>query len=89
MLNRYIPIYIFPALLLLAGCGGGLMGDVQNEQTRFLREKSAEIGSKDVVMFDIRRRATEKLIEGCHRKKANVEAKIDCVNTALKILDLN
>ena len=86
MLNRYIPIYIFPALLLLGACA--ITGD-DEEKMRWLREKSAEIGSKDVVMFDIRRRATEKLIEGCHRKKSNVEAKIDCVNTALKILAPN
>ncbi len=84
MLNRYRPIVIFPALLLLAGCA--ITGD-DEEKMRFLREKSAEIGSKDVVMFDTRKRATDAVIRECLGNDVETVDKIACILLALEIVD--
>ena len=72
-------------VLALSGCSGlsGLSPDVQ----RYLREKSAEIGAKDVVLFEMKRRATEKLIERCLATITDpVENSIECVKSALRLV---
>lgn len=76
---------IAAVMLALGGCSGisGLSPDVQ----RYLREKSAEIGSKDVVLFEMKRRAADKLIERCLATITGpIENSIDCVKSALKLV---
>ena len=71
--------------LALAGCSG--LSGLSPEAQRYLREKSAEIGAKDVVVFEMRRRAADKLIEACLSKISTpVENSIDCVRAALKLV---
>ena len=86
-MNRYIPIVIFPALLMLAACGSGLSGAVQDEQTRFLREKSSEFGAKGVIMFEMRRKAVDSLLGECLGGEDGVNEKIICVTSALRLLE--
>ena len=72
-------------MLALGWCSGlsGLSPDMQ----RYLREKSAEIGAKDVVLFEMKRRATEKLIERCLATITSpVENSIECVKSALRLV---
>lgn len=52
----------------------------------FLREKSAEIGGKDALEWNMRMRAVEWLNDACRRKTGPIEKRIDCVKTVLKLL---
>ena len=76
-------VVILALALGVAGCSGLSSPEIQ----RILREKSAEIGAKDVVVFEMRRRAADKLIEACLSKISTpVENSIDCVRAALKLV---
>ena len=68
-------------LFLVAACG------TSAEKAAFLRQTSSEIGSKGVLIFDMRRDAAKELIQDCHKKTGAVETKISCVEAAMKIVD--
>ncbi len=72
-------------LVLAVGACSGLSADAM----ALLKEKSAEIGAKDVVMFDTRKRAVDGLIAMCLDLKlaTPIEQRIDCVKGALKLME--
>ena len=72
---------ILAVVLALGACS-----TLSTAERAFLREKSAEIGSKDVVVFDMRRRAAEKLIAVCLAAPAPVGTSLACVRAALRLV---
>ncbi len=72
---------ILAVMLALGACSS-----LSSAERAFLREKSAEIGAKDVVVFDMRRRAAEKLIEVCLSKQTPVGTSLACVRAALRLV---
>ena len=78
---KWRPIVIVAMMLALGACSS-----LTANERAFLREKSAEIGSKDVVVFDMRRRAAEKLIAVCLAATTPVGTSLSCVRAALRLV---
>ena len=77
-------IAIVCAALLVGACG---FGSLSAEDKAFFKATSSEIGSKGVVLFELRRRATDDIIELCLKEEGDATSKTACVKGAIEIVD--
>jgi len=92
-MSKWKPVIIVPALILFLGGCSFLSANERATMSRI----SSEIGGKAVLewnderrrkdaLFEMRRRAAEKLIEVCLSKSTPIGTSLDCVRAALRLV---
>ncbi len=79
MRRKWWPILVV-VLLAVSACVGG-------PPSEFVQEKMAELGAKDVILFDTRKRAVDALIRECLGADAETVDKIACIQLSLEVVD--